>query len=128
MTLQDILDNHGGEKFPVQNRYLTRDYGLPAEMSMNDLRRLRDEEWTRIKVEDVPHEEVHHGGSLWSALRQEIDNRRNDGRSMPIPDSSDLDKTYIYPGDPAPEGMKWVLVKDDSPGLVAYVEKDANEQ
>lgn len=126
MTIKEFLEGHGDEKFPVNNVYLTRDYGLPAEMSMRELRRLRDDEWTRIKVEDVPHEEVYNQSSLWAALIAEIAHRRGfrawDKSHI---DSSDLDKTYIYPSDPAPEGMKWVLVKDDSPGVVAYVDKEA---
>lgn len=124
MTLKEFLEGHGIEKFRVENGYLTNKYNLPAELSMNELRQLRDAEWARIKVDDVPHEEVHRPDSLWSALRQEIHNRQSTGRAMPIPDTSDLDKTYIYPGDPAPEGMKWVLVEDDSPGVVAYVEPE----
>jgi hypothetical protein len=41
-------------------------------------------------------------------------------------DSSDLDATYVYPEDPAPSGKKWVLVDDDSPGIVAYVERPSD--
>lgn len=127
MTLQDILDNHGDEKFPVENVYLTKDYGLPDELSMNELRRLRDDEWARIKTDDDDMAEVFKQSSLWSALNTEIAKRRGERTyDKSHLDSSDLDKTYIYPGDPAPEGMKWVLVKDDSPGVIAYVDKEAN--
>lgn len=130
MTLEDILENHGTEKFPVTNEYLTRNHGLPAEMSMNELRKLRDDEWARIKADDDDVVEVFKQSSLWSALNTEIAKRRGERTyDKSHLDSSDLDKTYIYPGDPAPDGMKWVLVKDDAPGVVAYVEpEDLNGQ
>lgn len=47
---------------------------------------------------------------------------RVSGDHKTIPDTSAIDATYVYPGDPAPEGYKWVLMKDDSPGEIAYVE------
>jgi hypothetical protein len=118
-------ENHGEQKFPVENGYLKNDYGY-EELSMNDLRNLRNEEWARIKADESSEypDRVFYQSSLLSAVNQEIATRRTWKRETSPPASSEIDKTYVYPGDEPPPGKKWVLVDDDSPGLIAYVVKE----